>query len=90
MADIFRPNTTVAKSNAVGTVYLIGDADTDGSVRFGLDAATQLIILSEKRIAGTWVPADIQHAIASWVIDDTTGELVLDDTGELVFEGSSP
>ncbi len=68
-------------------VYLTGDDDTDGSVRFILDDSGN-IILAQKRVSGVWVAADLQFDADTWLVDDILGEFVLDDSdGNLVFEG---
>ncbi len=66
--------------------YIKGDNYTDGSVRLILDS-TGMIIRAEKRVAGIWIPADLEHSTSTWLVDDDLGEFVLDELGELVYEG---
>ncbi len=76
----------VAISNPVGDVYVCGSEFEDGSYRLSCDE-DRMVIRAEKRVAGTWVIADMEHQIATWVIDDILGEIVLDENGLLVLDG---
>lgn len=84
---ISRPRVPdVTKANPPEFLYLKGDEFTDGSLRLAVGTIDN-VFLVEERVAGTWVPGDIQHSVATWVIDDTLGEYVLDENGEQVFRG---
>ena len=73
-------------SNPTNTLYIKGSETVDGSFRITLDDNDQIVRM-EERVSGEWVLADLQFKVSSWVIDDDLGEFVLDETGEIVFEG---
>ncbi len=78
--------TDVTVNNPLGVVYVCGNETTDGSYRFVCDES-RMVIRAEKRVAGVWVIADMEHQISTWVIDDILGEIVLDENGLLVLQG---
>ncbi len=85
--SIQRPSgVNVGVNNPGDTVYIKGNEFTDGSLRQIADASGTFGV-TETRISGVWVIADMQTSLATHVIDDTLGELVLDQTGEAVFQG---
>jgi len=88
MVQIQRPSgVNVGVLNPGTTVYVKGDADTDGSFRLTLDT-DQTSIRIEELVSGVWVLTQLELKTSNWLVDDTKGEFVLDnDTGDLVLEG---
>ncbi len=76
----------VATSNPLGTIYVCGDEDSDGSRRLVCDE-DRGVIRAEVRVAGEWVMSDLEFQIGTVVVDDDLGEIVLDEQGLIVFEG---
>jgi len=80
---------TYAHAGQVGstddTLYVQGDAITDGSLRFiDIDGVTTM----QERISGVFVTACLLISSSCYVIDDILAELVLDETGEFVWMDS--
>ncbi len=85
--EIQRPSgVNVGVNNPGDTIYIKGNESTDGSLRIIADASGAFGVM-EQRVSGIWVIADLQTSLATHVIDDILGELVLDQFGEAVFEG---
>ncbi len=85
--EIQRPSgVNVGVNNPGDTIYIKGNKSTDGSLRLIADASVTFGVM-EQRVSGIWVIADLQTSLATHVIDDILGELVLDQFGEAVYEG---
>ena len=78
--------TDVTILNPFGVIYVCGSETEDGSRRFICDAVRG-VIRAEVRVSGVWVKSDLEFQIATVVIDDDLGELVLDEDGLLVYRG---
>ena len=78
--------TDVTRRNPIHVIYVRGSEFVDGSLRY-ISVPGEGIILAEQRVAGFWVPADIQFSQSTWLVDDNLGEYILDENGEQIYEG---
>lgn len=74
-------NRTEGMSN-----LLKGDLCTDGSIRWVYDEVKD-VIRAEKLVLGIWELQDVEIGVGTWVVDDDSGEFVLDEFGNVVYEG---
>ena len=84
--SIQRPSgVNVGVNNPGDTVYISGNDSTDGATRFMVDSAG--VAVFQIRVAGEWVPGNLQFSTKTWVVDSILGEYVLDELGQQIYEG---
>ena len=76
----FQSNVNIV--NPLNILYIKGNESTDGSIRFILNSGFDNIEI-EKREDGIWNPTDLEIN-TRFVIDDNTGNMVIDFKGNIV------
>ncbi len=77
------PNVTVQNPSVPPVLYIKGSEFVDGSRR--LLVTPEGTVQVRAREGGVWGLADIEFNIVTWIIDDILGEIVLDETGQIVL-----
>lgn len=72
------PNISIKNSRRVA--YIFGNEATDGSVRFVFNQGDDFVDI-EKRENGIWLSSNMRM-VERFVIDDNTGGIMIDNTGD--------